>query len=198
MTFQPAAVQANSNKIFEEKTIMKAAKARSAYQQSEAQAKIHPVRLIQLMYDRLLTHLELAEEGIKQDDAKKRGENLSRAIALVTELLASIKEDDNSDAATFLRGLYAAILTELPKAVISNDVEIVKIAARYIQNLQQIWEETAVAEAGLTNNQTNDAATRRPAPEQPDNAMDNVVYGGSKKYGASVGGLALAGLSVSI
>ncbi|NOX25340.1 MAG: flagellar export chaperone FliS [Deltaproteobacteria bacterium] len=176
---------------------MKAAKARSAYQQSEAQAKIHPVRLIQLIYERLLTHLEIAEEGILENDAKKRGENLSRAIALVTELVASIKENDNSEAAVFLRGLYAAILTELPKAVISNDVEIVRIASRYIQNLQKIWEETAVAEADLVNNQHN--CTSHPTPEPPDDTRRNTTYGGGRKYGtASVGGLALASLSVSI
>ncbi len=181
---------------FKETIIMKAAKARSAYQQSEAQAKINPVRLIQLIYERLLTHLEIAEEGILQNDAQKKGENLSCAIALVTELVASIKENDNSEAASFLRGLYIAILAELPKAVISNDVEIVRIASRYILNLQKIWEETAVVEAGLGNNRHN--CTSHPAPKPPDNTHHNMTYGGGKCGAASVGGLPLASLSVSI
>ncbi len=176
---------------------MKAAQARSAYQQTEAQAKIHPVRLIQLMYERLLAHLEVAEEGILENDVKKRGENLSRAIALVTELNASIKEDDESDAAGFLRGLYSAILAELPKAVVDNDVEIVRTATRYIQHLQEIWEATAVHEAGFAEKHHDDAAPV--SPPKTEDVGRTMGYGGGKKYGAaSTGGMALAGLSVSI
>ncbi len=176
---------------------MKAAQARSAYQQTEAQAKIHPVRLIQLMYERLLAHLEVAEEGMLQNDAKKRGENLSRAIALVTELNASIKEDDESEAAGFLRGLYSAILAELPKAAVTNDVEIVRTSAKYIQRLQEIWGETAVLEAGFAEKQIDDSI-HEPV-HKPEDVGKTMSYGGGKKYGAAAtGGLALAGLSVSI
>jgi flagellar protein FliS len=176
---------------------MKAAIARNAYQQTEAQAKIHPVRLIQLMYERLLVHLEIAEEGVLQNDAKKRGENLSRAIALVAELTSSIKEDNDSEAAVFLRGLYSAILTELPKAVISNDVEIVRTATKYIQRLKDIWDETAVAEAGLTRKSHDDV--QPDYSEHSAKPVKEMACGGGKKYGvAAAGGLALAGLSVSI
>ncbi len=175
---------------------MKAANVRSAYQQSEAQAKIHPVRLIQLMYERLLVHLEIAEDGMVQNDAKIRGENLSRAIALVTELNASIKEDDDSGAAEFLRALYSSILLELPKAVVSNDVEIVRMAARYIQRLKDVWEKTAVVEAGLDKNRPQES--KMPSQSSAAPAKEG-VYGGGKKYGvASSGGLAVANLSVSI
>ena len=166
---------------------MKAAKVRNAYQQSEAQAKIHPVKLIQLMYERLLVHLEIAEGGILQKDVKLRGENLSRAIALVTELYASIKEDDESEAAGFLRGLYSSILVELPKAGLTNDVEVVRTAIRYIQRLKEIWEKTAVVEAGLNKENKGAAAGA---------ATHHARQDSGKKYGG--GGIALAGLSVSI
>ncbi len=178
---------------------MQAAKARNAYQQTEAQAKIHPVRLIQLIYERLLAHFEMAEEGMLQNDAKKRGENLSRAIALVTELTASIKENDDSEAAAFLRGLYSAIVTELPKAVISNDVEIVRTAAKYIERLKKIWEETAVAEAGLNNSRAEDGNAACPEHRDSGSVVKEMACGGGKKYGsASAGGLTMASLSVSI
>lgn len=135
---------------------MHAARVRNAYQKSEAQTEIHPVKLIHLMYERVLTHLELAEQGLLKKDVKLRGENLSKAIALISELNAAIKDDDNSEAAEFLRGLYSAILVELPKVGISQDVETVRQASRYIQKLKSVWEETALNEAGFVKDANGD------------------------------------------
>jgi flagellar protein FliS len=119
-----------------------------AYRQMEKQAPIHPVKLIHMMYERVLTHLEYAETAIREKNPRKRGENLGKAIALVTELSAAIKPDDDSEAAEFLRGLYSAMLVELPKVSISNDPTVLRRAADYIRELKKIWEETALPESG--------------------------------------------------
>lgn len=121
----------------------------NAYRRSEKQAEIHPVRLIHMMYERILTHLQYAEAGIKEGNPKKRGENLGKAIALITELNASIKQDDESEAAHFLRGLYNSILMELPKVSVSGKVDVLRQTARYIKELKKIWEETAMIEHGF-------------------------------------------------
>jgi len=126
---------------------MNSALARNAYRQSEIQSKIHPVKLIHMMYERVLVLLELTENGIIENNPQIRGENLGKTIAIITELNASVKEDDDSEAARFLRGLYGAILTELPRVAISGDVEIVRRAWKYIDKLKEIWEQTAMVEA---------------------------------------------------
>nr|MBF0223460.1 flagellar protein FliS [Desulfobulbaceae bacterium] len=135
---------------------MHAARVRTAYQKSEAKTEIHQVKLIHLMYERVLPHLELVEQGLLQKDVKLRGENLSKAIALISELNAAIKNDDNSEAAEFLKGLYSAILVELPKVGISQNVETVRQASRYIQKLKSVWEETALKEAGFVKDANGD------------------------------------------
>ena len=127
---------------------MNSALARNAYRQSEAQTKIHPVKLIHLMYERTLVHLEMAEEGIKRKSPQMRGENLSKAIAIIAELNASVKDDDDSEASQFLRGLYGAILQELPKVAVNDDVQILQQTMSYIKKLKEIWEQTAMMEAG--------------------------------------------------
>ncbi len=142
---------------------MNVARVRNAYAQSESQAKIHPVKLIYMMYERLLVHFELTEEAIVEKDFKGRGENLGKAIALLTELSASIKEDDDSEAAQFLRGLYGAILTELPKVALGNDLQILKQAKLYVGRLKEIWEETAMRECELAGQETEEAAKSAPA-----------------------------------
>ncbi len=180
---------------------MKTEKARNAYQQTEALSKIHPVKLIQLMYERLLVHLELAGNAMLKDDAKGRGENLGRAIALVTELYASIHEDDESEAAGFLRGLYSSILTELPKAAVANDIEVIRTAGRYVSRLNEIWAETAMVEAGLVEKEgdcgAGEGQNHQQCPPVPPAAKEEITavrgYGGRQ-----CGQTALASLSVSI
>ena len=125
---------------------MNSAQVRNAYRQSESQSKINPVKLIHMMYERVLQHLDGAKVAIEAGNIQERGENLGKVIALVTELNASIKDDDASDAANFLRGLYGAILTELPKVSLSEDTQILIQAQTYIERLKDVWEKTAMQE----------------------------------------------------
>jgi flagellar protein FliS len=125
---------------------MNSTQACFAYRQSGVKAKIHPVKLIAMMYERTLVHLQLAEEGVIERKPQQRGEHLGKAIAIITELYASVKEGEESDAAEFLRGLYSAILVELPKVSVSGDVEILQQTRRYIERLKEIWEQTALKE----------------------------------------------------
>ncbi|MBA3015623.1 MAG: flagellar protein FliS [Proteobacteria bacterium] len=150
---------------------MHTTKARTAYQTSEAQAQIHPVKLIHLLYERVLVHLTLAEQGTITNNAKERGENLSKAIAIISELNASIKDGDDSDAAGFLRGLYSAILLELPKVGISGEVEIIRQSYRYLNRLREIWESTAMVEAGLNvphQDENEQQKSNQNTPSSPD------------------------------
>ncbi len=158
-----------------------------AYRKSEKQASVHPVKLIHMLYERVLTHLEHAEIGVKEDNPRKRGENLGKAIAIVTELNASIKQDDDSEAARFLRALYTAILIELPKVSISDDVKILQRSHAYLKELKEVWEQTAMREHGLL-----DAAKEKKEPSK--SPLKDVEY--ESESAKKVGGM--RGLSVSI
>ncbi|MFH1019044.1 MAG: flagellar export chaperone FliS [Pseudomonadota bacterium] len=178
-------------------------KVLDAYRTTEKQAEIQPVKLIHMLYERVLVHLELAEEGIREQTPKKRGENLGKAIAIITELQASIGSEDHSEAAQFLRGLYGAILVELPRVSVAQDVKVLRQARTYLERLKGIWEETAMREAdveltaakkeGVTN---ADEATTMAAPA----VSPAIVPRGKKRgdYEPCPSHVALGGLSVSI
>ncbi len=123
--------------------------ASNAYFQAQASAKIHPAKLVHMMYERLLLNLACAGEGLEENDLKKRGENLSKAIAIITELNCCITPGDESEPAQFLRGMYAAMLIELGKVAVTKDAAVVRQAQRYVSRLKEIWEETAMRENGL-------------------------------------------------
>ena len=180
---------------------MNTAKARTAYQQSEAQTNIHPVKLIHLLYERVLIHLNLAEQGVRQGDVKARGENLSKAIAIVSELNASIKDSDASEAAAFLRGLYSAILVELPKVGITGDPGAISQAHRYLDRLREIWEATAMREAGLPVGPTReetDAARPEAQAAAPPGIAEYGLAGPRKLKGQDAAACQLRGVSVAI
>jgi flagellar protein FliS len=189
--------------IQQQERCMNTAKARNAYQKSEAQTKIHPVKLIHLLYERVLAHLQLAEQGVLTKDAKLRGENLSKAISIISELNLSVRDADKSEAASFLRGLYSAILLELPTVGITHNVEVIRQSQRYLTRLREIWESSAMVEAGLAGDHNDEEPAKNTPPVPPERTAvpSYTEYGaaGPKKFKAlDAAACYLHGVSVSI
>jgi len=122
----------------------------AAYQQVQNYLSNHyegmdPEQLILLLYNGAISRLKLTREGIKEKNAKKKGESLSKAIAIISELNASVDAKMDDESTRFLRGLYTAILTELPKVTLNNDLKTLDRAEAYISRLRDIWETDVMA-----------------------------------------------------
>lgn len=117
---------------------------KSAYQHASIPSQIEPARLVHMLYGRVLYHFELAESGIKEKDPEKKSEHFGKAIGILTELYSSVDATDSSEAAKFLRGVYGAILEELPKASSSDDIRTLKLAQGYLERLKRVWERAAL------------------------------------------------------
>ena len=115
--------------------------ARNAYLQAKVKPETNPKRLILMLYEGALEDLRLAKEGIEQQNARQRGEHLSRAVAIVSTLLTSLDSNVMDEPIAFLRGLYQAMLVELSKVAITHDVNALDLAFRYLERLKQIWEQ---------------------------------------------------------
>jgi len=110
-----------------------------------------PEQLILLLYKGALSRIELTRQGIQEKNIQKRGENLSKVIAIVSELNASLKPEANDEGTQFLKGLYTAILTELPKVSLTNDTLILDRAEKYIARLKEIWETHVMGKTDSNN-----------------------------------------------
>jgi len=104
-----------------------------------------PEQLILLLYKGALSRLRLTREGILEKNVQKKGENLSKAIAIIAELNASVDSKMEDDSTHFLRGLYTAILAELPKVTLNNDLNTLNRSEKYISGLKEIWEKDVMA-----------------------------------------------------
>ena len=115
--------------------------ARNAYLQAKVQPETNPKRLILMLYEGALEDVRLAKEAIEQQNARQRGEHLSRAVALVSALLTSLDSTVTDESIAFLQGLYQAMLVELSKVAVTHDVKVLDLAFRYLERLKQIWEQ---------------------------------------------------------
>lgn len=140
-----------------------------------------PKRLILMLYDGALKHIRIAKEGIDQGDVQKRGENLGRVIAIVSELNACLDTRIQDDSVEFLRGLYTAILVELPKVSIQNDVKILDRSYSYIARLRDIWEKNVM---GLQDKKEVAIPFVENNPEEEPVAKNRYSSGSINNYGS--------------
>lgn len=122
----------------------------AAYQQLHTYLNNHyegmdPEQLILLLFKGALTRMKLAREGIEEGNIQKKGENLSKVIAIISELNASVDPTMTDESTRFLKGIYTAILTELPKVTLNNDLKTLDRSKAYISRLKEIWETDVMA-----------------------------------------------------
>jgi flagellar protein FliS len=123
-----------------------------------------PEQLILLLYKGALDRIELTRQAIKENDIQKRGENLGKVIAIVSELNASLNPEMEDEGTRFLRGLYAAILAELPKVSVTNDITILERTASYLGKLKEIWQTDVM---GMSTEKSAKAAPKKSPAQKP-------------------------------
>lgn len=120
--------------------------ARSAAQRSQynqdAILSATPVRLLTMLYDRLLLDLGRAEAAQQSGNWSVATENLVHAQAIVAELSSSLNVDA-WDGAEGLMALYTYVSTALINANIYRDIERTRESIALLEPLRQTWHEAA-------------------------------------------------------
>lgn len=155
---------------------MVASNAYNSYRNSQAYDGMDPKELILLLYKEALKRIRLAREGIIENRPGKRGEHLGRAIAIVSELNSSLDSCIDTEEINFLRGLYRAILAELPKVSLTNDVKILDTAFGYISKLKEIWEKDVMGKEA-PGQQPNSIAGLQSAKGYDPGVTSKISYG---------------------
>lgn len=135
-----------------------------------------PEQLILMLYKGAIFRLQLVKQGIEEKNIQKRGENLSKVISIIAELNASLKPEMTDESTNFLRGLYSAILMELPKVSITNDIEIVNRTERYVSKLKDIWENDVMGKKPSSAQQSPQKASPTSAQKK---SFLSMLTGGS-------------------
>ncbi|WP_324778434.1 flagellar export chaperone FliS [Microterricola pindariensis] len=101
-----------------------------------------PVRLLTMLYDRLLLDLSRAEQAQLAENWPAASEQLQHAQAILTELSGSLKLDV-WDGADGLLALYTYVTNALVMANIHRDVARTRESIVLLEPLRQTWHDAA-------------------------------------------------------
>lgn len=121
-----------------------AAQAKRAQLNREAVLSATPVRLLTMLYDRLMLDLARADAAQAGQNWPVASENLLHAQAIVDELTASL-DVTAWDGADGLLAVYTYVSNALIGANIHRDVARTRESIALLEPLRQAWHEAAVA-----------------------------------------------------
>jgi flagellar protein FliS len=123
-------------------------KALRAYQKVNSHAQISeasPHRLIQMLFEGGLDRLAQAKGAMARGDIAQKCLLISKAIDIITGLRQGLHEEKAEDPATIqqLDSLYEYMNSQLLKANVNNDPEIIDEVARLLTTLKSGWDAIA-------------------------------------------------------
>lgn len=120
---------------------MNTAYAQNAYTDTMVVTTTNPLDLIIQLYDGAITRLSKAAFCIKKGDKAQKMQYITRTIAIIEELLASLNMDDGGEVAMNLQGLYIYMLQQLTVANAKDDLEKIKEVEELLKGLRSAWKE---------------------------------------------------------
>ena len=120
--------------------------ATKAYQQMDTQSQIEdasPHRLIQLMMERALAKIGLAQSQMAEGKVQEKGNNISDAITIINGLQASLNHNADKRMSENFDALYAYMMRRLLEANLQNDDGILDEVAGLLRELKEAWDAIA-------------------------------------------------------
>lgn len=109
----------------------------------EAVATASPVRLVTMLYDRLLLDLSRGADAQTAGDRATANVHLLHAQEIVLELAGSLRQDGWSGAAG-LASLYTFVHSELVRANVSGDASRTVAVRGLLEPLAEAWRAAAL------------------------------------------------------
>jgi flagellar protein FliS len=110
----------------------------SSYRQTEIQSRT-PLELVVMLYDGALRFTADAREAIERRDIRSRQHNVSRALAIVSELQSTLDMESGGDVAAQLDRLYGFVRDRLVDASVKQDVKPIDEARNVLTTLREGW-----------------------------------------------------------
>ncbi len=122
---------------------MNAVFAVKQYQQVSVHSGImgaSPHRLVQMLMEGALEKIALAKGHMANNNIANKGENISKAIAIVGGLQSSLNKDEGGEIAENLSNLYDYMSSRLVIANLYNDEAILDEVAGLMVEIKMGWD----------------------------------------------------------
>jgi flagellar protein FliS len=104
-----------------------------------------PGQLVVMLYDGCLRFLVQAAYAMREGDMPVAGNRLSRAEAIIDELLTTLDLEQGGDIASRLQGIYVFCSRHLMEARAERDADKVEKVSELLGELRESWAQVAVA-----------------------------------------------------
>jgi len=115
----------------------------SAYKSTETQVTDNKGKILLLLYDGAIRFTRFARMGMERKDPKIKGENISKVIAIITELDCALDQEKGKELAENLAGLYQYMLRRLTHANVNNEIQPLEEVERLLNELKEAFEAAA-------------------------------------------------------
>jgi flagellar secretion chaperone FliS len=122
---------------------MNAVSAMKQYQQVSVHSGImdaSPHRLVQMLMEGALEKIALAKGNMTNNEIANKGENISKAVAIIGGLQSSLNKDAGGEIAENLNSLYDYMSHRLVIANLRNDESILDEIAGLMVEIKMGWD----------------------------------------------------------
>jgi flagellar protein FliS len=131
----------------------------TAYRQSAGNIVEDNKLILLKLYDGTLRFLSVARRGIIEQRPSVRGENISKAMAIINELDCALDMGKGGDLSNQLASLYRFVMDKLSHANSRNDLSALDQAENILKTLKEGFE-------GAVMSYKNSAAALAPENEE--------------------------------
>jgi flagellar secretion chaperone FliS len=98
-----------------------------------------PLELIRILYEAAVQAVDQALEGLRSGDILLRGNSVTKAIEILSELRVSLRREVNPEYCDTLSGLYSYLQRQLIRAHAEKSESLFQEAARLLRTLLDGW-----------------------------------------------------------
>lgn len=112
----------------------------SQYQQNQI-TTASPAKLLLAAYDGAIRFCRIGAEKMRAERMDEQSVNINKAIAIVCELMSTLKEEVSPQLVARLKSLYLYVIENLAHANLHNDEQALNEALKILMQLRETWAE---------------------------------------------------------
>jgi len=121
----------------------------AAYNQAVVHTTDNKEQILLMLYAGAMRFVRFARLGIEKKNATIRGENISKVMAILTELDCALDREIGEDLVEKLSGLYHYMMNRLTIANVKNDASALDEVERLLGELKEGFDKAAKKESVL-------------------------------------------------
>ncbi|MEN9811155.1 MAG: hypothetical protein RLZZ488_2722 [Pseudomonadota bacterium] len=111
-----------------------------AYQKTQV-TTAKPEKILLMLYEGAIKFNKLAILKMKEKNVAEKGKNISKTLAIVSELMNTLDHEKGGQLASDLENLYMFIMDKLIEANMYNKVEELEVVERLLTTLYTAWQD---------------------------------------------------------